>query len=525
VHKDGSVLVQLPSINDTVTRDIRIREQVNITLDCGPLINETLDQEISTITNLSTTWYSVIRQYDGTFTTTNSTVEDNDEIVIFGNNMRFLQIHTPLIAVTAAEQGNAGLYTCEFCFDLTLSSTLTICERSQAFINVRGDPPVIDRNFDHPDDNILGTLIGTTVCLPTPLDFIIVVCPQLGTTKPVGTASYFFNGVSINNPSINISFISESQVTAGFNDRIRIFTYPFEIDPSFEASFMCVLTNPFGVDIETTLFLQAPRVIKYTGSIIESSTPSYGPPGIPANTIYPTIGDIVNLNCVSNGGFNQFNITDPNGALIATTSFLISLMTMSGNYTCTTWNDCGQHSQNVLILIQKDPPVIDRNYKSNNPEYELVIGAVICIPLSATYPTPQFLICPQADTTRPIGISNYLFNGISVTDPSISGSFITFFDRLFIIPAFERDPAFALFEGVITCNLTNPFGFDTESSLIVQRGIKNLTSQSIGSCCFNITGDPKHTVCIILTIISHTVKAVEWVSIKHTEKCVILIIL
>jgi hypothetical protein len=202
---NGSVLVQLPSINDTVTRDIRIREQVNITLDCGPLINETLDQEISTITNLSTTWYSVIRQYDGTFTTTNSTVEDNDEIVIFGNNMRFLQIHTPLIAVTAAEQGNAGLYTCEVCYDFISP----LCERSQAFVNVRGDPPVIDRNFDHPDGNY--TLIGTTVCLPTPLDFIIVVCPQLGTTKPVGTASYFFNGVSINDLSINTSFISESQ--------------------------------------------------------------------------------------------------------------------------------------------------------------------------------------------------------------------------------------------------------------------------------------------------------------------------
>jgi hypothetical protein len=295
------------------------------------------------------------------------------------------------------------------------------------------------------------------------------------------------------------------------------------------------LTNPFGVDIETTLFLQAPRVIKYTGSIIESSTPSYGPPGIPANTIYPTIGDIVNLNCVSNGGFNQFNITDPNGALIATTSFLISLMTMSGNYTCTTWNDCGQHSQNVLILIQKDPPVIDRNYKPNYPEFQLVIGDVMCLPcptgrvdyLSCSYPD---LICPQIVTTRPMGFSKFFINingtSVNAADPSF---------RSFSYHQISTNSLFILFQGleqyfgvktiIITCNLTNSFGFDTESSLVAQRGIKNLTSQSIGSCCFNITGDPKHTVCIILTIISHTVKAVEWVSIKHTEKCVILIIL
>ena len=80
----GAILVQLPSNTiSEVTREIRIRSQVNLTMDCGPHI----DFEKSRIpANLPTTqrtiWYHVEKELDGNFLATNTTVVDSSELHI-----------------------------------------------------------------------------------------------------------------------------------------------------------------------------------------------------------------------------------------------------------------------------------------------------------------------------------------------------------------------------------------------------------------------------------------------------------
>ena len=80
----GAILVQLPrNTTSEVTREIRIRSKVNLTMDCGPHI----DFEKSRIpANLPTTqrtiWYHVEKDIDGNFLTTNKTVVDSTELDI-----------------------------------------------------------------------------------------------------------------------------------------------------------------------------------------------------------------------------------------------------------------------------------------------------------------------------------------------------------------------------------------------------------------------------------------------------------
>jgi hypothetical protein len=413
----GRVLVQLSS-NGTV-REARIREQVNITFDCGPHIDAVLASISGTPPGFTsrTTWYSVIREVDGTFRATNNTVQETAEIAIFGDNMRFLQIHTPLISVPA-KQGNAGLYTCEFCyeFDLPLGGGRSVtCAQSNTDVNVRGDPPVIDRRFTPPDGNIL---IGTTICRP--VEEVTVVCPQNGTTRPVGTANYLIDGMPIDLDN-SLTFLRESRVTAAIDDRVSIFVSDFPA--TFEGVFTCNLTNLFGFDMERSLILLAPTVSSFAGTI-QGTASTNCPSGTPAGTICPAIGQTVNLNCASNGAFNSsINITDPNGVLIATnsTSFMVDSGTPFGNYSCTAFNDCGMQTRTVTVQ-QCLPPTITRFGPRTGDSMPL---PDLCYPTTIVGLRDEISIdCRSVD----VGVTRAWFlNGVqlSYTFPDLPGSFIT----------------------------------------------------------------------------------------------------
>ena len=80
----GAILVQLPSNNTSeVTREIGIRSQVNLTMDCGPHIDYEKSRILGNLpTNQSTIWYHVEKDLDGNFLATNKTVVDSTELHI-----------------------------------------------------------------------------------------------------------------------------------------------------------------------------------------------------------------------------------------------------------------------------------------------------------------------------------------------------------------------------------------------------------------------------------------------------------
>ena len=80
----GAILVQLPSnTTDEVTREVRIRSEVNLTMDCGPHIDyEKSRFSRNPLINPRTIWYHVEKDLDGNFLATNTTVVNSTELHI-----------------------------------------------------------------------------------------------------------------------------------------------------------------------------------------------------------------------------------------------------------------------------------------------------------------------------------------------------------------------------------------------------------------------------------------------------------
>ena len=111
-------------INDSVTvfvgEPVITPEDIRVTIDCGPLIDEVVNT--TNVTNPTVTWYK-----DGAALTTGSAF--NVEI---SDDSRFCVITDTLLAV-GGQLGTDGNYTCEVC------STPTNCQRKDTGTAVCGE--------------------------------------------------------------------------------------------------------------------------------------------------------------------------------------------------------------------------------------------------------------------------------------------------------------------------------------------------------------------------------------------------
>uniref|UniRef100_A0A1X7TYB7 Ig-like domain-containing protein n=1 Tax=Amphimedon queenslandica TaxID=400682 RepID=A0A1X7TYB7_AMPQE len=94
----------------------------------------------------------------------------------------------------------------------------------------------------------------------------------------------------------------------------------------------------------------------FTGFINgETNRSTQCPPGNPLNALCPRIGQQVNLNCSINYN-NSYNIISPNSSIVTNRNLsFIMKPTDFGSYTCTSYNDCNEVS-NTIILKQCNSP-------------------------------------------------------------------------------------------------------------------------------------------------------------------------
>ena len=189
--------------------------------------------------------------------------------------MRFLRIAMPNVTVPA-KQGNAGLYTCRFCYAVSIGQFINdeFCEDQATHANVIGIEtksainnncsivgisPMIDRTVAVSG----GIAIGTTICLDEISDEITITCSQNSTNQPElePRATFLVDGQS--QTDVYVVFdIDSVEDLPGINETVSFFLQSYIDDGNPEPhTITCFLNNTFGSDMETSLIIQSKFII------------------------------------------------------------------------------------------------------------------------------------------------------------------------------------------------------------------------------------------------------------------------
>ncbi|XP_019857134.1 PREDICTED: uncharacterized protein LOC105314215 isoform X1 [Amphimedon queenslandica] len=345
--ESGRIYVQLPSSSTPI--DIRIRENVSVTLDCGHFV---------TLNKSNTLWRLRKRNFDGDLESANSLISKiypDDGIKIFGagtnNSNRFLHVANPTLA-SRTEQSNVGEFECYFCYyehNPLTGNQEHKCNIHKADINIIGSQPLMNRATMLPLNLIR---IGTKICIDpqSPVFEVRVVCAQIGSINPEPSSSYTFNNQPISTAYSFKShfFISQFIFETGLNNLIHV--YPeLLMEKNMQGPLNCVLQNRFGNDSETTKILYNVTAT-FTGFINgETNRSTQCPYGYSPNTLCPRIGQQVNLNCSTNYN-NPYNVIFPNSSIVTNRNLsFIMKPTDFGSYTCTSCNDCNEVSNTIVF--------------------------------------------------------------------------------------------------------------------------------------------------------------------------------
>ena len=219
--------------------------------------------------------------------------------------MRYLRIASPTVTLPA-KQGNAGLYTCRFCYAVSIGQFINkeFCQDQSTHVNVIGIEiksainnncsivgisPMIDRTVAAPG----GIVIGTTICLDEDSDEVLITCSQNSTNQPElePKATFLIDGqqqpdITIKNPVIELPRIGDTVLILLLALRNQ--------EPH---TITCFLNNTFGSDMETSLILQSKFNIfaKYIIMLIQQIPLSYHLL-VPFNVLYQMV--VMELNQV-----------------------------------------------------------------------------------------------------------------------------------------------------------------------------------------------------------------------------------
>uniref|UniRef100_A0A1X7U7C0 Ig-like domain-containing protein n=1 Tax=Amphimedon queenslandica TaxID=400682 RepID=A0A1X7U7C0_AMPQE len=374
--ESGRIYVQLP--NSSTPIDIRILENVSVTLDCGHLVTPSFERR-----NLNAVWKLRRRSFDGDLES-NPLVfipgTRNNGIEMFGNNGEFLRVANPTLA-SRIEPSNVGEFICEY-NDHNIY---------KVDINIIGFSPVINRAGMLPSNSIR---IGTNICIDpqSPVPVVRVVCAQIGSINPEPVSFYTFNNQPINHAYF---FISQFSIETGLNNIIHVFP-GLLLEYNMQGSLNCVLQNRFGNDSETTKILYSlPNVIT-----VQRSDGTIVPPCPHSdNDLFVSCGDSAPGSAVAwyiNGVLQSGNTGSRQRA------------TVSGNYTCVISNVCGSVSNTTFI---KDAPTIapGTGIITNPGNTPVPAGTRTCVSRTGV-------------GARVILVCNLSFNNESVSDVTFSWS-------------------------------------------------------------------------------------------------------
>lgn len=265
--ESGSIRVQLPDNFTFVSRHVKVREGVEVTLDCSPIIKKFESSPLLVRGHSQVTWS--VKYYNSYSKTFGYKKIENDSygFIISGDKDSQLKIkEVSFLTPAKLSVTENSSYVCESCYDelspISGAIMRTLCHNSTTHVQAIGYAPTINRNGELPDMTLR---IGQTVYMNDygSTDVLRVVCEQNGTTiKPRPYATILFNGEPIV-PSLPFALLGHGLSSYG----AHVYVIPSILaSRNLSGNLTCILSNQFGSDTETTEIIFDASTIWKTGA-------------------------------------------------------------------------------------------------------------------------------------------------------------------------------------------------------------------------------------------------------------------